>query len=283
MPSKKIQIPRIVVFDMDETLGYFVQFGIFWESLNAYIKSISEEKESTRLIQYDFNKIFNLYPEFIRPNIISILNYLKHKKETTCCNGVMIYTNNQGPKEWVYFIKNYFEEKIHSKLFDQIICAFKVNGKQVEISRTTHDKTYSDFIKCTKIPINTKICFLDDLYHPEMNNHNVYYIKLKPYIYNLSFETLIQRFISSEIGKTIIKDGAYDYFSDFIKNYMSNYDFIYNNKTQEDYEIDKIITKKTMTHLQNFFSKKYLQPTTKSNKAIKNKKYKKNKTQKIML
>jgi hypothetical protein len=206
---------------------------------------------------------------------------LKHKKETKSCNGVMIYTNNQGPKEWVYFIKNYFEQKIHSKLFDQIICAFKVNGKQVEISRTTHDKTYSDFIKCTKIPTTAKICFLDDLYHPEMNNHNVYYIKIKPYTYNLSFEILIQRFISSEIGKKLIQDESYDYFSDFVKNYINNYDFVYNNKTQEEYEIDKIITKKTMTHLQHFFSKKYLQPTTKRNKVIKNKKNSKNKTQKI--
>ena len=29
---------KIVVFDVDETLGYFVEFGIFWDSLNAYIK-----------------------------------------------------------------------------------------------------------------------------------------------------------------------------------------------------------------------------------------------------
>ena len=279
MPSKNIS--KIVVFDMDETLGYFVQFGIFWESINAYVKSNSKDDEYERLGQDEFSKIFDLYPEFIRPNILSILNYLKHKKETKSCNGVMIYTNNQGPKEWVYFIKNYFEQKIHSKLFDQIICAFKVNGKQVEISRTTHDKTYSDFIKCTKIPTTAKICFLDDLYHPEMNNHNVYYIKIKPYTYNLSFEILIQRFISSEIGKKLIQDESYDYFSDFVKNYINNYDFVYNNKTQEEYEIDKIITKKTMTHLQHFFSKKYLQPTTKSNKVIKNKKNRKNKTQKI--
>ena len=66
-----------------------------------------------------------------------------------------------------------------------------------------------------------------------------------------------------------------------LKNYMNNYDFVYTSKTQEEYEIDKIITKKTMTHLQHFFSKKYLQPTTKSNKVLKNKKTKKNKTQKI--
>jgi hypothetical protein len=264
-------IPRIVVFDMDETLGYFVEFGIFWESIIAYIKSTSEDP--VKIQQTTFNKILDLYPEFIRPNITSLLNYLKHKKISKQCNGVMIYTNNQGPKEWAYYIKEYFEHKTNTKLFEQIICAFKVNGKQVEICRTTQEKTYNDLIKCTKIPLNTKICFLDDSYHPEMNNHNVYYIKLKPYVYNLTYETLIQRFISSEIGKSIIIDGAYDYFASFVKNYMDNFDFVYVTKTTEEYDVDKIITKKTMTHLQNFFSKKYLQPTTKSNK-IKNKKSK---------
>ena len=257
---------RIVVFDMDETLGYFVEFGVFWESLVAYIKSQTQEDEKPIISQDLFNQVFELYPEFMRPNILSILKYLKHKKETKHCNGIMIYTNNQGPKEWAFYIKEYYEKKINFKLFDQIICAFKVNGKQVEICRTTHDKTYSDFIKCSKIPLNTKICFLDDTYYPEMNNHNVYYIKLKPYVYNLTYDNLIQRFISSKIGQSIIKNGNYDYFSTFVKNYMNNFDFIYVTKTQEDYEIDKIITKKTMIHLQKFFSKKYLHPITKSNK-----------------
>jgi hypothetical protein len=279
MTTQDKNVPKIVVFDMDETLGYFVEFGIFWDSINAYIKSKTQTGEiPIKLGQDEFSQIFDLYPEFIRPNIISILNYLKHKKATECCDKVMIYTNNQGPKEWAYFIKEYFEQKIHSKLFDQIISAFKVNGKQVEICRTTHEKTYSDFIKCTKIPLNTKICFLDDLYHPEMNNQNVYYIKLKPYIYNLNYDTIIQRFISSNIGKKIIKDGNYDYFSSFVKNHISNFNFTYTGKNPDDYDIDKIITKKTMIHLQKFFSKKYLQPTTKSNRKNQRNKNKKRRT-----
>ena len=29
---------KIVVFDLDETLGYFTQYGIFWDSLAEYLK-----------------------------------------------------------------------------------------------------------------------------------------------------------------------------------------------------------------------------------------------------
>ena len=63
---------KIVVFDVDETLGYFVEFGIFWDALLQY-------KPAHKLDQHEFNTILDLYPEFIRPNILSILSYLKHK------------------------------------------------------------------------------------------------------------------------------------------------------------------------------------------------------------
>ena len=63
---------KIVVFDLDETLGYFTEFGIFWDCLMRY----SNEKKKVLLNQCDFNDILDLYPEFLRPNIINILSYL---------------------------------------------------------------------------------------------------------------------------------------------------------------------------------------------------------------
>ena len=168
----------------------------------------------------------------------------------------MIYTNNQGPKQWALYIKEYFEDKIKYGLFDQIICAFKVNGKPLELGRTTHDKTFSDFIKCSKVPTNTQICFLDDTYYPNMNNDNVYYIKVKPYMHDLSHDLLIKRFISSDFGKTILKDKKdVIAFDTFMKQFMMKYDYIYVVKKTKDYDIDKIVTKKTMIHLQDFFNK----------------------------
>ena len=34
--------PKIVVFDLDETLGYFSEFGMFWDALKSYIKKIDK-------------------------------------------------------------------------------------------------------------------------------------------------------------------------------------------------------------------------------------------------
>lgn len=261
---------KIVVFDLDETLGYFTEFGIFWDCLINYLKNKTEDS----LTQADFNDILDLFPEFLRPNIINILNYLKNKKQSLCCHKMMIYTNNNGSREWAHHIIDYFSKKINYKLFDQLISAFKINGKIVEVCRTTHDKTYTDFIKCTKLPTNAEICFLDDTFYPEMANDNIYYINVKPYYYDLKFEDMLDKFSKSDVGKKIINNDE-----DFIKIMTKNitlykYDCI--DKETNEYEMDKIVGKQIVKHLQNFFYK------TKKNKTIKNKKvknYKLNKTQ----
>ena len=246
------QSGKVVVFDMDETLGYFTEFGIFWDSLKHYCE---KENINFQYAENQFNDIFGLYPEFIRPNISSILNYLKRKVETKKCQGVMIYTNNTGPKPWVLHIKDFFESKIKYKLFNHVICAFKINGKQIEMCRTTHEKTVEDFIKCTKLPKNTQICFLDDLFHPKMNYENVYYIKLKAYKYDLPFDEIIKRFSNSDIGKQLLNDQQQQ-FHDYMSQIFHTYQYV--TKTKEEQEVDKIITKQTMLYLQNFFHSKQL-------------------------
>ena len=251
---------KIVVFDLDETLGYFTQYGIFWDSLNHYCKNKHNCKQE--LDQSDFDNVLDLYPEFLRPNIINILNYLKNKKTSKCCHKMMIYTNNNGSKEWANHIITYFEKKINYKIIDQIIAAFKINGKIIEICRTTHDKTHKDFIKCTKMPINSEICFLDDTFYPDMANDNVYYINVKPYYHDLQFEFMLDKFKNSDIGKKIIEDDTN--FDKIMMEHIKLYKYYCINKDSDDYEIDKIIVKHIITHLQEFFNK------SKKNKTIKN-------------
>jgi|694.fasta_scaffold103186_7 hypothetical protein len=258
---------KIVVFDLDETLGYFVEFGMFWDALKNFIK---QQKLSVTSDQSLFNKVLELYPEFLRPNIINILNYLKQKKKTKSCNKLMIYTNNQGPEEWAKQIQSYFETKIKYNLFDQIIKAFKIKGKQVELCRTSHTKKHTDLISCTKIPETTEICFLDDAYHDGMVNDKVYYVNLKPYIHDLPFELMIERFIKSQIINIQVEDKFKTNMLEFMKQYRHEYV----EKTKDAQNVDKILSKKILQHLQIFFNKKS------QNKTIKNKNNNNNKTKK---
>jgi hypothetical protein len=214
---------------------------------------------------------------------MSIFHFLKNKKESKQCQGVVIYTNNQAPKEWAYYIKNYIEEKLQYKLFDQMICAFKINGKRVELNRTSHDKSMKDLIKCTKLPQNTEFCYIDDTYYPEMAHDNVYYIKIKPYTHDLHFDVMIHRFINSpiEIAKTILELSTKQEFTNFMQETMNRFEFIYIGKKKEEYEIDKIITKKTMEYLQTFFDKKTSLKAKTHSATIKKSKTNKSKTRKI--
>jgi hypothetical protein len=165
-------VDKVIVFDLDETLGYFQDFGILWNSLQ--IKYSDEVNFDNKL----FNSLLNLYPELLRPNIINILEMIvKNQKQSDVCPFLlMIYTNNNGGKDWVNLIIKYFESEVTGLQFNRIINAFKINDKIIEPTRTGHDKKYSDFLRTTKMPKKTRICFIDDVFHPLMENDNIVYI-----------------------------------------------------------------------------------------------------------
>jgi len=256
---------KIVVFDLDETLGYFMELGMFWDALKGYI---NHKQLNIKLDQPEFDNVLDLYPEFLRPNIVGILNYLKKKKQKNHCDKLMIYTNNQGPIEWAKFIIQYFEKKINYKIFDQIIGAFKVQGERVELCRTTHMKSHRDLIKCTKIPETTQICFLDDVFYPDMSNDKIYYINVKPYIHDLDFNDMITRMLNSDIFSGKIDDPRY--FREFILEFMRKYNYINVKKNQNVQNIDNILSKKILQHLHTFFKMKQ-NSVTKRHKLVKNK------------
>jgi hypothetical protein len=241
---------KIVVFDLDETLGYFTEFGIFCDCLNNYFKNNDYSEQN-------FNELLDLYPLFLRPKILSILQYLKRKKKENKCYKVMIYTNNQGDRSWVNNIKSFFEFKIGSKkddlLFDKIIAAFKVDGKHVELGRTSHDKTMDDFIRCTKMPMNIELCFIDDVYHDGMADDKVYYVNVKPYKYQLTIDEMINTFLSSKLGKIVVNK---EHFKQIIRANFNSYSYRLVKKTKEEQDIDEIIGKRILQHLKKFFYEK---------------------------
>ena len=154
----------------------------------------------------------------------------------------------------------------------QVISAFKVHGKQVEPGRTTHEKTHADFVRCTNIPEDTEICFIDDTMYPKMTHDNVYYIHLKPYVYDLPFTYMTQKFENTDIGRKILARTRSS-FAQFMIMETKKYNFVYKRKTPEEYEIDKFLGKHTLAHLQFFFNEapkprtKKKQPKIKTNKS----------------
>ena len=239
---------RIVVLDVDETLGYFVELGIFCDALtqNAW-------NNDTTAQYAHFNNLMDAFPEFLRPNILDILRYLKMKKDKNECCGVMVYTNNSGPRAWVEHIIKYMETKLGAPLFDQIVAAFKINGKIIEMGRTTHDKTYDDFMRCTKLPSNVEVCFLDDQMHTHMEHGQVYYINLKPYVHQLSVQTLMDRFAQNPALRSTTPVGR-DELRHRIEIFMQRFTATHVPKDPMEQEIDRIISKKIMEHLNEFFT-----------------------------
>ena len=265
---------KIVVFDLDETLGYYSELGMIWDALTDFIK---KKNIDINIDQTLFNSVLDLFPEFLRPNIMNILTYLKKKKQTKDCNKLMIYTNNQGPNEWAQYIQKYFETKINFTLFDQIIKAFKINGKQVEVCRTSHMKNHNDLVRCTKIPEKTEICFLDDVFHPGMVNDRIYYINIKPYIYDLPFDVMINRILKSQILAKIDNVNLEEFEVNILK-YLKKFNYTYVEKTKEAQDVDKILSKKILHHLHIFFNKvtnKTITSKHKKNKVFKNRTIKK--------
>lgn len=227
---------KLVVFDLDETLGYFVVFGMFWKTIMLIFKR--------PLTQMEFNLTMDLYPEFIRPNMVEILTLLKRKKEKNTCSNLMIYTNNQGPEEWAILIKSYFEWKIGGAIFDRIIPAFKVDSGD----RTTKRKTHADFIRCANVPANSKICFVDDVFYNGMNTNNVYYIHIRPYIYDIPFNTLVSRYL---LVHTSLNSSQ---FKAKCMLYLDKYHHQYIPKKEEDYKLDLESTSQLVKHIKRFFN-----------------------------
>jgi len=111
-----------------------------------------------------------------------------------------------------------------------------------------------------------------------MTHENVYYINVKPYVHNLPFEEMLSRFEHSEIGAKILSTTYLKTnFATTMMIHFKRYAYDYIKKNEDEYEVDKIITKKIMIHLQTFFK------TTPDNGSCKKKSQKNFKNAKLII
>jgi len=258
-------VRKIAVFDMDETLGVFSEFGEFIHILTTILNakrgygsdysdsSGSEDGESespgVALINKYFTQIMDLYPELLRPKILDVMRFLSRMKRVKRCSNVMIYTNNTGPISWTNNIKNFFNAKARYEVFDKVIGAFRrPNGEIVEVKRTTHDKTYADLVRCTNMMGKFEVFFIDDRKHPGMHAENVYVIRVKPYSRHIPMQVFISRFKNSRIFHSL--DFKTEDFDKYLVRATNERGRQY---TDEEREVDDVIGTTILEKLREFF------------------------------
>jgi hypothetical protein len=226
------QPPKVVVFDLDETIGCFTDLYLIWKTI--FTKDIYRGNDDRTTTQKIFNDLLDLYPEFLRYGILHILEFIKTKIQTGESHRIYLYTNNQcdfsvwtkmalpNPTEWVEMIIVYLNMKLNAKdtIFAKPICAFKINNQIIEPLRKNTSKTHFDFLKCSILPKTTEICFIDNTFYDKMCHDKVYYIQPPPYIHSLKQSDIINRFVHSALHSQLVQTVEYQY-NTFLKEFPS--------------------------------------------------------------
>lgn len=172
----------VLVLDLDETLGYWVTFGVLWDALTHL--------NGGKLGYEHFAFALDQFPELLRPGIQRTLRSVSRHKQRGACSMVALYTNNLADRSWAESIVRYLNEKAGSAVFDRVVC-----GHHCEPCRRSRRKTYGDLIKCCDLPNDTPVVFVDDQVHPGMGHANVSYIHVTPHMVRMSYEDMATRYI----------------------------------------------------------------------------------------
>ena len=228
-----------IIFDLDETIGQFVQLGCFYKGLIQYFNKVPTKNE--------FYQLLNRCNKYFRPRMFEILNHIKVHKIKDKNLNVLIYTNNQGGNSWVTKIKDFMELKIQYGLFDRIIGPHKIRDELYEILRSTESKCYNDLVKIIDCNDKEDILFLDDNFYNEMLKDNVIYLLVKPYRYYYKSIELVNIFLSYNNVKNINE------FTDYMINYMKKYDETKSKSFVSNEDIE--MSNKIIKHIKDFLSK----------------------------
>jgi hypothetical protein len=150
-----------IVFDFDETIGYFEQI----------IDIVRHTKKTSKIEIFEF---FNLFPFVFRTNIFDIFNYIVRLKKEKKIKSVILYSNNNNDL-FIDYVLSYIHETLNFSLFDLSISLKQTNNK---------NKNLGDLLKYSNGLLNKKssIFFIDDKEYDDMKSIK-YYIKCESYKY----------------------------------------------------------------------------------------------------
>lgn len=156
-----------IVFDFDETIGYFEQI----------IDIVKYTKKTSKV---DVFELFTLFPLVFRTNLFDIFCYIVRLKKEKKIKSVLLYSNNNNDI-FIGYVLSFIHEKLNFSLFDLSISINQTHNK---------NKNLNDLIRCSNGLLNKKssIFFIDDKEYDDMKSIK-YYIKCESYkyIYSNSF------------------------------------------------------------------------------------------------
>ena len=184
-----------VVFDFDETIGYFEQI----------IEMIKYTKKTSKLEVFE---LFTLFPLVFRTNIFDIFHFLVRLKKEKKIKSVILYSNNNNDL-FIGYVISFIHEKLNFLLFDLSISLNQTHNKNKNLSDLLN---YSNGL-LTK---NSSIFFVDDKEYDDMKMINSY-IKCESYKYvysnsiiqnklNINLLTSHDKIISQSIYALISKE-----------------------------------------------------------------------------
>jgi len=194
---------KVLVFDLDETLGSFSELQWIWTTIMEHYSANFVDYKIKITPLYVLQTLLEIYPEFLRPGILHIMDYVARRKKQGDCMGIFLYTNNQSSSVWIDVVVEYFNHELQNRnnipiFFDQVIQAFKIGTQKIEMNRTTQMKTHNDLIRCTLLPNETEICFIDNSKYQYMKHPKVFYIQPRSYYHMMSIQEIKERFVFAE-------------------------------------------------------------------------------------
>ena len=184
-----------VVFDFDETIGYFEQII----DIIKYTKKISK---------MEVFELFTLFPLVFRTNIFDIFYFIVRLKKEKKIKSVILYSNNNNDV-FISYVISFIHQKLNYSLFDLSISLNQTHNK---------NKNLSDLLNYSNGLLNKKssIFFIDDKEYDDMKMIK-YYIKCESYKYtypksiieqklNINLPTLHDKVISQSIYALISKE-----------------------------------------------------------------------------
>ena len=150
-----------VVFDFDETIGYFEQI----------IEMIKYTKKTTKMEVFE---LFTLFPLVFRTNIFDIFHFIVRLKKEKKIKSVILYSNNNNDV-FIGYVISFIHQKLNYPLFDLSISLNQTHNK---------NKNLSDLLNYSNGLLNKKssIFFIDDKEYDDMKMIK-YYIKCESYKY----------------------------------------------------------------------------------------------------